>query len=60
MGLHLLAPRLAGIAFLEACPHEAGLYRKIFRHAGLRSCGSHCCIGRALQGSVTELESGKP
>ena len=74
MGLHILAPRLAGIAFLEAYPHEAGLtgdtsgmhprsaafYRKIFRNADLRPCGSHCYVGPALRDSVTELEFGNP
>ena len=74
MGLHILAPRLAGVAFLEAYPHEAGLqgdtsgmhprsaafYRKIFRDAGLHPCGSHCYIGAALRDSVTELEQGNP
>ncbi len=72
MGLHLLAARLNGVAFLEAYPQEAGLtgdtagmhprsgafYRKIFRHAGLRPCGSHCYVGPALHDSVTELEYG--
>ncbi|MEI8387604.1 MAG: class I SAM-dependent methyltransferase [Verrucomicrobiota bacterium] len=72
MGLHILAPRVGGIAFLEAYPHEAGLqgdtsgmhprsaafYRKVFRDVGLRPCGSHCYIGAALRGSVTELEQG--
>ena len=72
IGLHILAPRLAGIAFLEAYPHEVGLrgdtsgmhprtaafYRKVFCHAGLRPCGSHCYTGAALHGSVTELEHG--
>ena len=72
MGLHILAPRLAGVAFLEAYPQDAGLqgdtsgmhprsaafYRRAFRDAGLRPCGSHCYIGAALQGSVTELEYG--
>ena len=70
MGLHILAPRLAGVAFLEAYPQEAGLrgdtsgmhprtaafYRKIFRNAGLRSCGSHCYVAHPLHGSVTALE----
>ena len=72
MGLHILAPRLAGVAFLEAYPQEADLrgdtsgmhprttafYRKIFRAAGLRPCGSHCYVGPPLHGSVTALEYG--
>jgi SAM-dependent methyltransferase len=72
MGLHILAPRVGGIAFLEAYPHEAGLqgdtsgmhprsaafYRKVFRDAGLSPCGSHCYIGAALRDSVTALEQG--
>lgn len=72
MGLQILASRLVGIAFLEAYPDEAGLrgdtsgmhprsagaYRKIFRSAGLRACGSHCYAGPALHGFVTELEYG--
>lgn len=72
IGLQLLAARLDGIAFLEAYPADAELlgdlagmhprsaafYRKIFRHAGLRSCGSHCYVGPALHGSVTEMEYG--
>ena len=70
MGLHILAARLAGIAFLEAYPHEAGLlgdtsgmhprsaawYRKVFRQAGLRPCGSHCYAGPTLRDAITELE----
>jgi len=73
MGLDVLTPLLAGIAFLEAYPHDAGLrgdtsgmhprsadfYRRIFRNAGLRPCGSHCYVGPPLYGSVTELEYGK-
>ena len=72
MGLHILADHLAGIAFLEAYPHEAGLsgdtsgmhprsatwYRKVFRQAGLRPCGTHCYAGPALHDCVTELEKG--
>ena len=72
MGLHILVSRLAGVAFLEAYPHEAGLrgdtggmhprsaafYREIFRNAGLRSCGSHCYVGPDLHGCITELERG--
>ncbi len=72
MGLHILAPRLAGVAFLEAYPQEADLrgdtsgmhprsaafYRKIFRNAGLRPCGSHCYVGPPLHGAVTALEYG--
>lgn len=71
-GLHILAPRVGGVAFLEAYPHDAGLegdisgmhprsaafYRKAFRDAGLRPVGSHCYVGAALRGSVTELEFG--
>lgn len=74
IGLQILASRLEGIAFLEAYPEEAGLrgdtagmhprngdaYRKIFHSAGLRSCGSHCYVGPALHGFVTELEYGHP
>ena len=74
MGLQILASRLAGIAFLEAYPHEAGLrgdtsgmhprsaafYRKIFRQSGLLPCGSHCYAGPLLHGSVTELERRYP
>lgn len=70
MGLHILAPRLAGIAFLEAYPQEAGLrgdtsgmhprsaafYRRVFRDAGLRACGSHCYAGPRLRDFVTPLE----
>ena len=73
MGLHVLTPLLGGVAFLEAYPQEAGLrgdtsgmhprsadfYRRIFRDAGLRACGSHCYVGPPLYGSVTELEYGK-
>ena len=65
---------MGGVAFLEAYPHEAGLqgdtsgmhprsaafYRKAFRDAGLRPCGSHCYTGAALRDSVTELEQGTP
>ncbi len=72
MGLQILADRLAGVAFLEAYPQEAGLrgdtsgmhprsasvYREFFRQAGLRSCGSHCYVGPALYDAVTELEYG--
>ncbi|MEI6494119.1 MAG: class I SAM-dependent methyltransferase [Verrucomicrobiota bacterium] len=72
IGLHAIATRLAGVAFLEAYPQDADLegdtsgmhprsaafYRKAFRHAGLRPCGSHCYIGAALRDSVTELEYG--
>lgn len=72
MGLHSLAPRLAGVAFLEAYPGSAGLtgdtsgmhprsaafYRKIFKNAGLLPCGSHCYVGAALRNFVTELEFG--
>jgi len=72
MGLHILAPRVGGVAFLEAYPQDADLegdlsgmhprsaafYRKAFRDAGLRPCGSHCYIGAALRDSVTELEYG--
>ena len=63
---------IAGVAFLEAYPQEADLrgdtsgmhprttafYRKIFRAAGLRPCGSHCYVGPPLHGSVTALEYG--
>lgn len=73
MGLHILTPLLAGVAFLEAYPQDAGLsgdtarmhprsadfYRTTFRNAGLRPCGSHCYVGTPLHGSVTELEYGR-
>ncbi len=71
-GLQVLVPRLAGIAFLEAyasnaaldgdtagmCPRSAADYRRIFRQAGLRSCGSHCYAGPLLHDQVTDLERG--
>jgi SAM-dependent methyltransferase len=70
IGLEILAQRLSGIAFLEAYPTEALLdgdtsgmvprttafYRRVFRHAGLVSCGSHCYVGPALHDRVTALE----
>jgi len=73
IGLEILAQRLAGIAFLEAYPADvrldgdisgmvprtAAFYRRVFRNAGLVSCGSHCYAGPALQDRVTELERGR-
>ncbi len=72
-GLEQLVPRLRGVAFLEAyasdapldgdtsrmIPRTAAFYRKVFRHAGLRSVGSHCYVGPALYDQVTELERGQ-
>lgn len=72
MGLEILVQRLSGIAFLEAYPTEtrldgdtagmfprtAAFYRRIFRKAGLVSCGSHCYAGQALRDRVTEMERG--
>ena len=72
IGLEILVQHLAGVAFLEAYPAEtkldgdtagmfprsAAFYRKVLRHAGLISCGSHCYVGPALHERVTELERG--
>jgi len=72
MGLHVLSAKLAGIAFLEAypegtpldgdtagmIPRSAAFYRRVFRSAGLISCGSHCYAGPALAARVTGLERG--
>ncbi|MEI8388174.1 MAG: class I SAM-dependent methyltransferase [Verrucomicrobiota bacterium] len=72
IGLEILAQHLAGVAFLEAYPAEtqldgdtagifprsAAFFRKVFRHAELVSCGSHCYVGPALHERVTELERG--
>ena len=72
-GLEILVPRLAGVAFLEAYASDAALvgdtagmfprsaadYRRIFRRAGLRSCGSHCHVGPPLHDQVTEMERGR-
>ena len=71
-GFAVLVPRLAGVAFLEAYASDAALdgdtagmfsrstavYRRIFRNAGLRSCGSHCYVGPPLYDPVTEMELG--
>ena len=71
-GLKVLASRLAGVAFLEAYasdegltgdtagmfPRSAATYRRLFRRAGLRSCGSHCYVGPMLAERVTEMERG--
>jgi hypothetical protein len=40
-------------------PRSAAWYRKVFRQAGLRPCGSHCYAGPALHDCVTELEKGR-
>lgn len=72
LGVHAIAERLGGIAFLEAYSSDEGLtgdtsametrdadfYRRLFRDAGLVSCGSHCYVGEALAGCVTTLERG--
>jgi len=72
-GLAVLVQRLNGIAFLEAYPSGAALdgdtrgmaartaasFRRIFRHVGLISCGSHCYAPPALYGQVTEMERGR-
>ena len=72
IGLEILAQHLAGVAFLEAYPEatkldgdttgmfprSAAFYRKVFRHAGFVSCGSHCYVGPALHERVTTLERG--
>lgn len=71
-GLRVLAPRLGGVAFLEAYSSDESLegdtrsmhsrstavYRRLFRRHGLRSCGSHCYVGPALAGALTDLEAG--
>lgn len=73
-GLRTLVPRMAGIAFLEAYtsddpvegdtrtwePRTATFWRRLFRDAGLVSCGSHCFAGAALAPMVTSLEHGFP
>ena len=72
VGLEILVHHLAGIAFLEAYPTDdlltgdtagmffrsAAFYKKVFRHAGLVACGSHCYAAPALHHRVTELERG--
>jgi len=72
LGLKILVPRLAGVAFLEAYasdaaldgdtagmfPRSAGDYKRVFRRVGLRSCGSHCYVGSLLYEQVTEMERG--
>lgn len=72
IGLWALAPRIGGVAFLEAYDTEtplkgdtrnmerrnAAAYRKLFRRHGLKACGSHCYVGEALAECVTELERG--
>ncbi|MEI6035782.1 MAG: class I SAM-dependent methyltransferase [Verrucomicrobiae bacterium] len=72
IGLEILVQHLAGVAFLEAYPagarlegdtsgmfpRSAAFYRKVFRHVGLVSCGSHCYAAPAIHGRVTELERG--
>ncbi len=72
IGLEILVQRLVGIAFLEAYPSDiefdgdtsgmfprsAAFYRKLFRHAGLVPCGSHCYAAPALHDRMTELEGG--
>lgn len=71
-GLAALAPRLAGVAFLEAYTNadevegdtrtwesrDAAFYRRLFRRHGLVSCGSHCYAGPASADAVMELERG--
>lgn len=71
-GLRDLAPRVSGVAFLEAYssdeslegdtrsmqPRSTAVYRRLFRRHGLRSCGSHCYVGPALAGTITDLEVG--
>jgi SAM-dependent methyltransferase len=71
-GLRAIAARLDGVAFLEAYANEEGLtgdtgameprdvafYQRLFRRAGLVSCGSHCYVGETLSNSVTALERG--
>ena len=72
IGLEILVQRLVGVAFLEAYPSDVRLegdtagmfprsatfYRKVLRHAGLVSCGSHCYAGPVLHDQITELERG--
>jgi SAM-dependent methyltransferase len=71
-GVCAIAERLGGVAFLEAYASEEGLtgdtstmeprdvafYQRLFRKAGLVSCGSHCYVGEALADCVTALERG--
>jgi SAM-dependent methyltransferase len=72
IGLEILIPRLRGLAFLEAyspetplegdtpgmIPRSPAQYRKIFRHVGLVSCGSHFYAPKFLHDRVTAMERG--
>lgn len=71
-GLQILVAHMEGIAFLEVYPSEIALegdttgmvprplsfYRKLFRSAGLISCGPHCYAPPHLHGDVTPAERG--
>ncbi len=71
-GLGVIAAHLGGVAFLEAYgtkeivegdtkhveARTPAFYQKTFREYGLIPCGSHCYVGPALAGRVTQLEQG--
>ena len=69
-GLAFLAPRLEGVAFLEAYTsaddidgdrhgfrrRSPGRYRRWFRGAGLVPVGMHCYVGAEMKDALTALE----
>lgn len=69
-GLRALPQLLGGVAYLEAFTandaiegdrvafqrRSAATYRRLFREAGLTSCGLHCYVGPELGASLTALE----
>lgn len=69
-GLEVIAALLAGVAFIEVWTtaddvvgdrrgwqeHSPGYYRRVFRRAGLISCGMHCYVGPALAEEAAALE----
>jgi SAM-dependent methyltransferase len=71
-GLAFLAPRAAGLAFLELYSNEdsvvgdfpqeglqsAEFYRKMLRSFGFLSCGSHCYLGPEIAHHAMEMEQG--
>lgn len=72
-GLHSLAHRAAGVAFLELYTkgdsligdfpkkglQSAAYYRRLLRNLGFRSVGSHCYLGPQLHGMAMEMEAGR-
>lgn len=73
LGLHSLARRTRGVAFLELYtaadsltgdfPKEglrtASFYRRLLRHHGFLSVGSHCYLGPDIASHAMEMERGE-